>query len=137
MRSVRIAVLFVVLALTMSSVAVAARIEVGGSGPPPQSQRMVGSDAYGRVTLILHAGPGAGSLTKLRFASECTRAGIVMPGKILIDRHGKLHRDSGGFLITGAVSYDHKRQQVKASVTEFGDCDGDVDTVPFVVKIPG
>jgi hypothetical protein len=137
MRSVRIAVLVLVLSLSLASVAVAGRIEVGGSPTPHLSVRMSGSDSYGKVTLILHTGPGgAVSLTNLRFASECSHAGIVMPGKILIDRHGKLHRDSGGFLVTGAVSNDHQRGQVKASVTQFGDCDGDADTVPFVVKIP-
>jgi hypothetical protein len=97
---------------------------------------MAGSDAYGKVTLTLNTPYRGRSLTHLRFASECSRLGITVPGKILIDRHGRLHRDSGGFLVTGAVSYNHNREQVKASVTQFGDCDGDGDTVPFVVKAP-
>jgi hypothetical protein len=74
------------------------------------------------------------SLTKLRYASECSRTGTVVPGSIRIDRHGHLQRNSGGFLITGAVSARGTTDIVKASVTQLGDCDGDRDAVPFIVR---
>jgi hypothetical protein len=132
MRIVRLALLTVVALLLLGGIAVGSRIEVGAGSP---FLFLSGTDQFGKVSVVMEvSGHRSVALQKLRYANECSRRGTLVPGTVRIDRHGHLHRDSGGFLVTGYVTAHGTTDIVKGAVTQRGDCDGDSDAVQFTAR---
>jgi hypothetical protein len=130
--------LAIVLVMTLTSVALASRIEVGAS----HTQPFKGSDRYGRVSFQFgdietrsgSAHPGnIVTITRFRFASECSPGGTLVPGTFRIGANGHFHSTARGFTVTGRlVGSQQSRAVGTAQVNR--DCDGDSDPVQFTAR---